>query len=247
MRPRPSNGVLVTASEPLSVALQDIEQAMPRFARWLYGTVSADLGARVLDAGAGIGTYTELLLAEGKSVVALEHDSAFVDEMRRRFAGNPRVVVHQSDLGDPNGLPDFAAADSALCLNVLEHIEDDLQGIRNIRERVRPRGKLVALVPAYHWLLNPMDRQLGHYRRYGRREFLDRLKSGGWTVERSFRFNSFAILGWFLAGSVLRRDKPGRDLTRLYDACIPALSFLERNVIRGAAGLSLVAVGRRED
>lgn len=237
----------MTASEPLSVALQDIEQAMPRFARWLYGTVRGDLGQRVLDAGAGIGTYTELLLDEGKSVVALEYDAAFVTEMKQRFHDDPRVFVHQADLGARGGLPVFPEADSAICLNVLEHIQDDLQGIRNIRDRVRPGGKLVALVPAYPWLLNPMDRTLGHHRRYARRQFLNRLAEGGWVVERCFRYNAFGILGWFVAGTLLRRNKPGRDLTRLYDFLVPAFAFLERNVIRGAVGLSLVAICRRDD
>jgi SAM-dependent methyltransferase len=237
----------MTASEPLSVALQDIEQAMPRFARWLYHTVRGDLGERVLDAGAGIGTYTELLLDEGKSVIALEYDDAFVTEMKQRFNDDPRVSVHQADLGDLGGLPVFPEADSAICLNVLEHIEDDLQGIRNIRDRVRPGGTLVALVPAYSWLLNPMDRTLGHHRRYARRQFLERLAEGGWVVERCFRFNAFGIPGWFVAGTLLRRNKPGRDLTRLYDFLVPAFAFLERKVIRGAFGLSLVAVCRRGD
>jgi SAM-dependent methyltransferase len=237
----------MTASEPLSVALQDIEQAMPRFARWLYHTVRGDLGERVLDAGAGIGTYTELLLDEGKSVIALEYDDAFVTEMKQRFNDDPRVSVHQADLGDLGGLPVFPEADSAICLNVLEHIEDDLQGIRNIRDRVRPGGTLVALVPAYSWLLNPMDRTLGHHRRYARRRFLERLAEGGWVVERCFRFNAFGIPGWFVAGTLLRRNKPGRDLTRLYDFLVPAFAFLERNVVRGAVGLSLVAVCRRDD
>jgi SAM-dependent methyltransferase len=237
----------MTASEPLSVALQDIEQAMPRFAHWLYHTVRGDLGQRVLDAGAGIGTYTELLLDEGKSVIALEYDAAFVTEMKQRFHDDPRVFVHQADLGDLGGLPVFPEADSAICLNVLEHIEDDLQGIRNIRDRVRPGGTLVALVPAYSWLLNPMDRTLGHHRRYARRQFLERLAEGGWVVERCFRFNAFGIPGWFVAGTLLRRNKPGRDLTRLYDFLVPAFAVLERNVIRGAVGLSLVAVCRRDD
>lgn len=234
------------APEPLADALQDIEQAMPRFARWLYRTVRRDLGDRVLDAGAGIGTYTDLLLEDGRAVVALESDPGFAERLRQRFAGNLRVSVYHSDLSDPAGLPDFPATDSAICLNVLEHIEDDVRAIRNLNARVRPAGTLVALVPAYPALFNTMDRSLGHFRRYRKAEFLERLAAGGWTVRRCFRFNTFGVPGWFVSGSLLKRDKPGRDLTRLYDFLIPVFSVLERNLVRGAAGLSLVAVATRD-
>src|ERR1700675_999281 len=149
--------------ESLGEALHDIEEAMPNFARWLYSAVRGDLGQRVADAGAGIGTYAELLLKDGRDVVALEYDGAFARELQRRFAGRG-VSVYQSDLSDTAGLPRFEPVDTMLCLNVLEHIEDDLQALRNMRERVKPGGTLVILVPAYPRLYNTMDKAVGHFR-----------------------------------------------------------------------------------
>ena len=105
----------------------------------------------------------------------------------------------------------------------------------------------MALVPAYPWLLNKMDRAIGHFRRYGRDDFLRRLEEAGWKVERVIRFNAFGIPGWFVAGSVLRRTTPGRGLFRVFDALVPLFAFLERTVARGRVGLSLVAVCRRVD
>jgi len=236
---------MVSDQRDITEALRDIEGDMPRLASWLYGSVSRELGNRVLDAGAGIGTYTALLVQDQRSVVALENDPLFVDELRRRFGDSSLVSIYQGDLADSNGLPNFPHVDSALCLNVLEHIEDDLQALRNMRERVRPDGKLVALAPAYPWLYNGMDQALGHYRRYSKSSFLEKLKASGWTVERSFYFNVFSVLGWFVAGSILRRSRPGGDLARVLDLLIPLLSFLERHLVRGKAGLSLVAVCRR--
>ncbi len=229
----------------LTEALENIESAMPRLASWLYGSVSRKLGNHVLDAGAGLGTYTALLLQDQRTVIALENDPLFIEELQRRFGNNSLVSVYQGDLTDTNGLPGFPEVDSALCLNVLEHLENDLQALQNIRERVRPGGNLVALVPAYPWLFNRMDHALGHYRRYSQSSFLEKLKASGWTVERSFYFNVFSVLGWFVAGSILRRSRPGRDLAGILDFLIPLLSFLERHLVRGKAGLSLVAICRR--
>jgi SAM-dependent methyltransferase len=235
----------VTLGERLPAALYDSEQAMPGLARWMYRTARPFLGEDVLDAGAGIGPFIELMLRDGKTVTALEFLPEFVAELHRRFDGNEKVTVWAGDLADPGTIEGFPHYDSVLCLNVLEHIKDDLAAMRNLLEVTRPGGTLVALVPAYRWLLNRMDAAVGHHRRYGRSEFVERLTQSGWDVERCFRFNAVAIAGWFFAGSILRRDKPGQDLARLYDRFIPAFAFLDKHILRNSAGLSLIAVCRK--
>jgi phospholipid N-methyltransferase len=239
----------MTVQEPgaiLSEALADSEQAMPGLARWMYRRVRGHLGATVMDAGAGMGSFTELMLADGKRVIAVESYPPFVNHLLERFQGREQVAIHQGDLTDKNALRRLPPVDSVLCLNVLEHIEDDLGAMENLREAVRPGGTLVALVPAYPWLFNNMDRAVGHYRRYGRREFLQRLTDSGWRVHKSFRFNMLGLPGWFFAGSVLGRQKPGRDLARLYDLLVPVFSRLDAAASR-LAGLSIVALCRRPE
>ena len=232
--------------DSMGVALEDIEQAMPRFARWLYGRLRDDLGPRVLDAGAGIGTYAGLLLEDGHEVVALEYNPPFVEELKRRYAGNVALTVLQAELGSKSGLPQFDPVDSVICLNVLEHVEDDARALRNIYERVRPDGRLFLLVPAYPRLYNTIDGAIGHFRRYSKGVLEARLAAAGWQTERVSRFNAFGVPGWFVAG-LLRRKTPGRDLTRLYDWLVPAFGATEKYVIRGLWGLSLVAVCRRPE
>jgi len=231
--------------DSLSEALRDQEQAMPGFARWMYRAVRGDMGATVLDAGAGIGTFTEILVRDRRRVAVLEAAPEFVEHIRTRFSGDDRVTVHHGSLTDPAALAMMPEVDSVLCLNVLEHIEDDVIAMRNLLQRTKPGGKLVALVPAYPRLFNKMDKAVGHYRRYGRGELVERLERAGWKVERVFRFNAFGIPGWFLGGSVLRRSTPGRSLYRLFDKLVPVFSLLERTLVRGAFGLSLIAVCRR--
>lgn len=233
--------------EPLGEALRDIEETMPGFARWMYRAVHGDLGHTVLDAGAGLGTYTGLLVEEGHDVISLEYFPPFARHVAQRFGGDPRVTVFQADLGDPAGLPRFPEVDSAICLNVLEHVEDDLRAVRNIRHRVKPGGRLVALVPSYPKLLNSLDRAVGHHRRYNKRQFLDLLYKGGWEVEWCRHFNVFGLPGWFVAGSILKRETPGRDLTRIFERLIPAFEMVENTFVRGRFGLSILASCRRAD
>jgi SAM-dependent methyltransferase len=235
----------LTLGERLPAALYDSEQAMPGLARWMYDTARPYLGDRVLDAGAGIGPFVELMVDDGKDVTAIEFLPEFVDELRARFGNSDRVAIRQGDLSDAAALAGLDSFDSVLCLNVLEHIKDDSAAMRNLLAVTKSGGTLVALVPAYQWLFNRMDRAVGHHRRYGRDQFTRRLTAAGWTVERCFRFNAVAVLGWFVAGSVMRREKPGQDLAGIYEKLIPSLAFLEDHVLHGVAGLSLIAVCRK--
>jgi len=91
--PRPAAANTGKHESSLPEALSDIEQSMPGFGRWLYGTVRQHLGERVVDAGAGIGTYTSLLVEDGTTVASGEYVPGCVEELRQEFAGRPRVAV----------------------------------------------------------------------------------------------------------------------------------------------------------
>lgn len=220
---------------------------MPGFARWMYRTVRGELGRVVLDAGAGIGTFTEILVADNRRVEVIESEPVFLEAIRERFASNAAVSVHAGDLTHQETFAGMQPVDSVLCLNVFEHIDDDVTAMTNLLKQTRPGGNMVALVPAYPWLLNTMDEAIGHYRRYNRVDLVQRLEGAGWNVEKIYRFNAFGIPGWFLAGSVLRRKTPGKGLYKLFDSLVPAFAFMERTFVRGLVGLSLVAVCRRPE
>ena len=53
-----------------------------------------------------------------------------------------------------------------ICLNVLEHIEDDLGALRNIYSALSPGGRAIVLVPCGQEISGQLDVILGHYRRY---------------------------------------------------------------------------------
>ncbi len=230
----------------LAEVLCDHEATMPRFARWMYDAIQSELGQRVVDAGAGIGTFTDLLVADGHEVVALEYSESFAAQLAERFTGDPSVTVLRADLGAASGLPQFNQADSIICINVLEHLEDDVQALKNMRDRVRPGGLLVTLVPAHPWLYNSTDEAVGHFRRYRKSDLEPKLAATGWDVLKTYRFNPFGLPGWFVGG-LMRRKSAGRTLFRLYDFLTPAFAAIDKIAVRGLWGLSLVAICRRAD
>lgn len=74
--------------------------------------------------------------------------------------------------------------DTILCVNVLEHIEDDATAIRRMDQILAADGHTLILVPAHQWLYGEYDRLDGHYRRYNKRMFADLVRDTSLTVKR---------------------------------------------------------------
>jgi SAM-dependent methyltransferase len=204
---------------------------------WLLERGRPFLGRRVLDVGAGIGTFTERLAPLCELVVAVEADPEFARILERRFVGHANVQVVDSDA--ERSLP-CGPYDAIVCFNVLEHIRDDEEAMARFRSRLAPGGALLLLVPAHPQLYGATDRMLGHERRYRKDELRSRLEQAGFSVGVLRHVNPVGAVGWLVSARLLRRrDIPQASLA-LFDRAVPLLRHLDR--LRLPIGLSLWAV-----
>jgi SAM-dependent methyltransferase len=204
--------------------------------------------ARILDAGCGSGRNMVELAHHG-TVTGVELSPTSVALAREREAGE---VVEGSILEMPFGVGSF---DLAVSLDVIEHLENDLAALRELRRAVKPGGSLLVTVPAYPWLWSGHDEINHHYRRYTRRSLRRVAEQAGWEQVRTTYFNSLLLP----AAIILRiLDRFSRKTTESsLDLWVPPKPFnwaLERPlaleaalIARGGripAGLSLLAVFR---
>jgi SAM-dependent methyltransferase len=149
---------------------------------------------RMLDFGAGLGTFSKLLRAKGIEVICVESDPYLADALAR---GGFQTFRHLNDVQD--GSFEFIFA-----LNVLEHIEDDLTTLQRLAAKLKKHGRLLIYVPAFQCLWTSLDDKLKHYRRY-RRAGLKRLaRSTGLSVWKTRYVDSlgfFAALGFKVFGN----------------------------------------------
>jgi SAM-dependent methyltransferase len=80
-------------------------------------------------------------------------------------------------------LPD-ASFDAVVLLNVLEHIDDDVQALRQIFRLLKPGGFVVLEVPAGPHLYDNYDKALMHFRRYSMSGLVANLERTGFSVVR---------------------------------------------------------------
>jgi len=211
---------------------------------WLLDRAKMFVGRRVLDFGAGTGTFTARLATHAE-VVAVEPDPTFVMALQRRFAGNDRITVVESDsswLADPVRRNTF---DTVLCFNVLEHIADDAFALEAFRNCLTERGHVLLLVPAHSFLFGAIDRSVGHERRYSRNALLLLLANSGFEPIEVRYVNPLGAVGWLISSQLLRLQHVPSGPLRAYDRLVPALRCLDH--LRLPFGLSVWAVARASE
>ena len=107
-----------------------------------------------------------------------------------------------------------------ICLNVLEHVEDDLTSLRNLHSALEPGGRAIVLVPHGQEIYGQLDVVLGHFRRYSHRQLRERLEEAGFTVERILNFNRISRPSWYINGKLLKRSRISRRMLKIFDRLV---------------------------
>jgi hypothetical protein len=145
-----------------------------------------EIGERVLDFGAGNGHFLNLISDKKGVFTAIEPDSQLKDQIRN--SGLAHVIKPENV---PAGMVDFLYT-----LNVLEHIQDDEGTLKRFNLWLRQGGTLFVYVPALPHLYSKFDASIGHFRRYKKRELLEKVERAGFRV-KMVRF--LDPVGYFVA------------------------------------------------
>ena len=229
-----------TDGEPDSTGTENLEamESAHKYQRFLVDTVrrEADAERPVLDFGAGTGLHARALRAYGLDITCVEPHPALRGQLN--LDGITTVASLEQCEAERFG--------TVYSLNVLEHIEDDAAILREIRDRLRPGGRLVLYVPAFNLLFTEMDRRVGHVRRYRRQELEELVCSTGFRVLRSEYVDSggfAAALAYRLAGgdgSISRRS------VMVYDRLVFPVSRALDRLTRRYFGKNVLLVACRD-
>ena len=144
---------------------------------YLLGLVEkrADRASRILDFGAGIGTFAARLRERGYGVDCVEPD--------------PRqgAVIESKGIANRLSIREYGEKqfDLVYSFNVFEHIDDHVQAMRDIHRVLRPGGRLLAYVPAIGFLFTSMDVKVGHVRRYTRQSLTAAMRSAEFEIDEA--------------------------------------------------------------
>src|SRR5262249_9324343 len=151
-----------------------------------------------------------------KRWVATDIDSEHLARLATRFHHRPNLQIRYCDLARTADFNDLRMSmDSVICLNVLEHVEDDMQGLRNILSVLKPGGRAIILVPHGQEIYGTLDIALGHYRRYSHAELQQKMEQAGFRVQQILDFNRISRPPWYVSGRILKRSTLGTGQMKL--------------------------------
>ena len=220
--------------------------AATNYAEWTFSLFAPFVRGRVLEVGCGVGTFTKRLIATRAVSQVLSIDvSAAAVETCRRGVTDPRLEVRHADVSDVSGRFDLV-----VCMNVLEHIEDDRAALQHMWQLVDPGGTLFLLVPAHQALFTSFDTESGHFRRYNKHHLSKLMREAAVTPAevRSFYFNSIGALGYWAVYKLLGkapRASAGAEIGWFDRVVVPwQRRFEPRQLPFGISVVSIATKGR---
>ncbi len=216
-------------------------ESAPNYLSWITSLCEPYLGRRVLEVGAGLGSITARY-QEGREVVASDISPVCIEALRRRFERHPNVRVEDRDL---RTLELDERFDSVLMVNVLEHIADDVGALRGLSRLLVPGGRMIVYVPALNGLYGPLDKKVGHYRRYSVWRLREVFNEARLEPVGLRWMNALAIPAWaaFGRGNIDDQRRSSKLLSLWDRTAVPAGRFVESRV-RLPIGLNVFGVAR---
>ena len=213
---------------------------------WTFSLFQGYVRGTVLEVGCGVGSLTSRVVAgcAFDRLVSIDISPEAVEYCRQNLR-NAAVEFRCADVREVTG--NF---DAIICMNVLEHIEDDIAALSRMLDMLTPGGVLFLLVPAHGFLFSPFDQEGGHFRRYSKQSMRRRIEAASRAKRfrcHQFYFNSIGALGYFAVYRILRKvpREGAAEEINFFDSCIvPVLRRIEGR--HTPFGISLVSVITRE-
>src|SRR5258706_345409 len=210
----------------------------------MYDVIRKHLGTRIAELGSGRGNLSKLL-KQGANVLVTDNREDYLEELRGRWGHLSNVRVARLDLVKANDykiLTDFQV-DTVVCLNVLEHIEDDLSVLKRLCQAVPAGCRVVFLVPFDQKLFSRFDREIGHVRRYSKAELEQKMRAAGLNVECQFYFNKAGVIAWWIGNTLFRQRSITAWQLRIYNLLTPVFRALDH--LLPMQGLSTIVVASK--
>ena len=234
-----------------SFAAADLEvmSDAENYVRWIFSDLIAPhLGRRVLEIGSGIGTFSTRIATDPKvkDLTCVEIDLSCSATAREALAAaqvrKPVEHIVADYLGTPLKKNDY---DTALLINVLEHLQDDRAAVAKAHSELRTDGTLVIFVPAFGLLMSGLDRRLGHYRRYTTGSLRKLLEGSGFTVTALRYYNLTGFFGWLWRFRIRGRTEQSPGMVRFFDRVILPVQLLVERAVHFPVGQSVYAVAKK--
>ncbi len=220
-------------------------------AKSLEVIILKDLGKQneILDLGCGTCGLTLSLLENGFNVTSVDSSDEMLEMGKEILARNglPHDRVFKSDI-ESFSKSNRGKFDRVICLDVIEHLENDAAALAQINVLLKDDGVLILSVPAHPDLYGPKDVELGHFRRYSKKDLLKKMRDSGFDVLTVRYWNfSGAVVTWLM--KKIFNKRVGEDFRyrerSIQTTLLKHFFLVVENNVRPPFGMTLFVTARR--
>lgn len=186
---------------------------------YIYWIIKKYIKNKILEVGAGIGSFTVNYRHLSKDITLTELDHYNLKYLNKRFF-NRKIKIYRKFTNSFK-----IKYDTIMYMNVLEHIKNDTKEINNALKILKDNGTLIILVPAHQTLYSKFDREVGHFKRY-KFNYFKKLKIKPYKVHKLLYLDSAGYLLYFLNKLFFKHEVyPTRFKIFIWDKFFTPVSF----------------------
>jgi SAM-dependent methyltransferase len=248
----PSTQYWQTMNESAAYEGRDLESMAfaVNYHRWILKIFEPFLGTRIVEVGAGTGSFSELLIERPIESLSLVEPSAamhkILSERVAEFHGATLIKTYNSLFSKvASQIKTNQQPDSLVYVNVLEHIADDATELKTAYETLQKGGRIFVFVPAFGWLFGKIDRRIGHYRRYTTSEIRKKCQQARFKVIELKYMDFFGIAPWWIKYRLLNSTSMEASLVQFYDRYLVPVSRAIESAITAPAGKNIILIAEK--
>jgi SAM-dependent methyltransferase len=217
--------------------------------RWILNLFKPFLGKHLVEVGAGTGSFSELLLETKPDSLGLVEPSDMYVALTQNLSKSENSTAIRffrnifTEIADQ--IRKEQQPDTLIYINVLEHIEDDRLELETVKGALAHGGHVCIFVPSMPFLFSDFDKRIGHFRRYKKKDLIEKCETAGFKIRVAIYFDFLGILPWFIKYRLMRSLTMESAAVHLYDRiAVPIIKPLE-NFVHPPIGKNLLVVAEK--
>jgi len=209
---------------------------------YLYLYVKKFIGKKILEVGAGIGSFTEIYKKNNAEITLSEIDKSNYDLLKKKFNSDNNITVENKLVEEFNN-----SFDTIIYMSVLEHIKDDYKEIEKALSKLDRNGHLIICVPAHNYMFSNFDKEIGHFRRY-EIDFFNNLKFKNAKNIKCYFLDSMGHLIYFINKLIFSKEVyPSKIKIFIWDKIFIPLTFFLDFLTFYKFGKNIICIIKKTD
>ena len=209
------------------------------FRKYQIQLIKKYLQKNLAEVGPGQGGLVEYYKKFVKKICLIEADKNLYQLLKKKFK-NKKINVKNNKISNINN-----KFETIIYFDVLEHIKNDLNEVRDAKKKLHKNGYLIFSVPAHQYFYNNFDKSVGHVKRYSKSDFKKIESKTGLKIEKLVYYDSIGFLFLILNKIFSLSQKNLNHKIKFWNLLIPISKIIDF-VTFNNFGKSLLCVFRND-